>query len=99
MTHLPDQASANQLAQALLQERLAACVNIQSPCTSIYHWQGRIETAAEIPVQIKTLLAHYPEVESQIKALHPYELPEIVYVHVDGGEQAFIQWIYQETRD
>ncbi|MEY3747457.1 MAG: hypothetical protein RL194_916 [Pseudomonadota bacterium] len=99
MTHLPDQASAERMAACLIEQRLAACVNIMPPCHSIYHWQGKVESASEFPLQIKTTLDRYEAVESAIQELHPYELPEITYVHIDGGEAAFIQWIEQESRN
>ncbi|CAG0976419.1 Divalent-cation tolerance protein CutA [Methylophilaceae bacterium] len=99
MTNLPDIASAERLAGHLLNRKLAACINIMPGCTSIYHWQGKIESTTETPMQIKTTLERYPAIEEAIRQLHPYELPEIVYVHIDGGEDAYIQWIHQETRD
>ncbi|PKO25501.1 MAG: divalent-cation tolerance protein CutA [Betaproteobacteria bacterium HGW-Betaproteobacteria-8] len=98
MTHLPDRDSAKRLAEHLIGQRLVACVNIMPACTSIYHWQGKIESAAEVPMQMKSTLAQYPAIEMAIRQLHPYELPEITHVHLDGGEQAYIQWIQQETQ-
>jgi periplasmic divalent cation tolerance protein len=99
MTHLPDRDSAKRIANFLIEQRLAACVQLMPPCTSIYHWQGQIETASEIPLQIKTSLASYEAVEAAIQRLHPYELPDITYVNIDGGEAAYIQWIEQESRN
>ncbi len=99
MTHLPDRDSAERIATFLIEQRLAACVNIMPPCHSIYHWQGKIESANEIPLQIKTTLARYDAVEAAIRRLHPYELPEITYVHIDGGEAPYIQWIQQENQN
>ena len=97
MSNLPDQASAETLAQHLIEKRLAACVNILSPCVSIYHWQGKIEKANEIPLLIKTTIDRYTAVEQAIRALHPYELPEIVYVSLDGGFDKYFQWIDSTT--
>lgn len=96
-TNLPDQASAENIAQHLITAGLAACVNILAPCTSIYHWQGKIESVPEIPLLIKTARQHYAAVEEAIRELHPYELPEIIYVTVSGGLPAYIQWVEQET--
>ena len=96
-TNLPDQASAENMAQHLITAKLAACVNIMAPCTSIYHWQGKIESVTEIPLLIKTTRQLYAAVEAAIRELHPYELPEIIYVTVDGGLPTYIQWIQQET--
>lgn len=93
VTHLPDQASANALAQYLVNERLAACVNILAPCQSLYRWQGNVESANEIPLLIKTTEQGYAAVEAAIIEKHPYELPEIIFVSVDGGYPAYLQWI------
>ncbi|HEY8354250.1 MAG TPA: divalent-cation tolerance protein CutA [Methylophilaceae bacterium] len=98
MTHLPDRESAERMAESLVEQRLAACVNIHAACTSIYHWQGKIERSDEIPLHAKTTLDRYDALEAAIRAMHPYELPEIVHVHLDGGEHGYIQWIEQETR-
>ncbi len=98
MTHLPNRDSAERLAEHLIEKRLVACVNIMPACTSIYHWRGKIESAAEIPMQMKSTRAQYAAIEMTIRQLHPYELPEITYVHLDGGESAYIQWIQQETQ-
>ena len=95
MTNVPHQACAETIAQYLISQQLAACVNIHAPCQSVYHWQGQIEHATEIPLYIKTIVSRYFEVETAIKQLHPYELPEIVYVHIDGGNPGYIQWLQQ----
>jgi periplasmic divalent cation tolerance protein len=97
LTNLPDLASAENMAQHLVVEKLAACVNILAPCTSIYRWQGKIETTTEIPLLIKTTEQRYQAVEAFIHKKHPYELPEIIHVSVGGGLPAYIQWIQQET--
>lgn len=97
LSNLPDQASAETLAHTLVEGKLAACVNILAPCTSIYHWQGKTEQASEIPVLIKTTAEAYPALEVAICAAHPYELPEIVQVPISGGLPAYIQWLIRET--
>jgi periplasmic divalent cation tolerance protein len=97
LTHLPDQPAAMELARALVKERLAACVNVGAPVQSMYHWQGQIETADEIPVTIKTRAALYPRVEAAILASHPYELPEIVAVPLLDGLRPYLDWIDAET--
>jgi periplasmic divalent cation tolerance protein len=97
LTNFPDRASAENMAQHLVAKKLAACVNLLAPCTSIYHWQGKIENTTEIPLLIKTTEQRYPAVEAAIHDMHPYELPEIIYVSVGGGSPAYIQWIQQET--
>ena len=97
MTSLPDQASAQRIAQALVEARLAACVNILAPCISTYHWRGKIETAQEVPLLIKTLQQHYSKVEETIRACHPYELPEVVAVTISSGLPAYLDWIATDT--
>src|SRR5450830_622382 len=97
MTHLPDLAEAEKLALYLLENHLAACVNIMTPCTSVYRWQGNIEHSTEILVMIKSTSARYPEVEAAILSLHPYELPEIIHVTINGGLEAYLGWINSNT--
>lgn len=97
ITNFPDRASALALAQKLVDARLAACVNVLADCISVYRWQGKIESASEVPVFIKTLVQHYPKVEQAIKAGHPYELPEIIAVPISNGLPAYMQWIAAET--
>ena len=98
LTNLPDRETAGRLARALVEGRLAACVNIGAAVESIYHWQGQIETAAEIPVAVKTRSLLYSEVEAAIRRFHPYELPEIVAVPICHGSPAYLDWITAETR-
>ncbi len=97
ITNFPDRASALALAQKLVDERLAACVNVLADCTSVYRWQEKIENASEVPVLIKTLAHHYPRVEQAVKAMHPYELPEIIAVPISNGLPAYMQWMAAET--
>jgi periplasmic divalent cation tolerance protein len=93
LTHLPDRESALALARSLLADRLAACVNVGADVESMYHWRGRIETAHEVPVAIKTLGDRYAAVEAAVRAHHPYELPEIVAVPVIDGYAPYLDWI------
>lgn len=95
--NLPDAQTAGQLAQRLIEERVAACVNQLAPCTSTYRWQGNIETAIEVPLLIKTTRAAYPHLEQLIHTVHPYELPEIIAVPVIAGLPAYLDWVSQET--
>ena len=98
ITNLPDRESAGNLALALIEKRLAACVNILSPCRSVYRWQGRTEDAEEFPMLIKTTRERYPALEAAIRAGHPYELPEIIAVPIAGGLPAYLDWVYSETK-
>ena len=97
LTNLPDAAHAQALAAALVEARLAACVNILAPCTSVYRWNGATETATEVPLLIKTTPARYTALEAAIRARHPYELPEIVSVPVTQGLPAYLDWVAAET--
>ena len=96
-TNLPDRDSALALARALIERRLAACVNVLGSASSVYRWQQAVETAQEVPVLIKTRRPLYAEVEATIRALHSYELPEIIAVPVERGLPQYLQWILVET--
>jgi len=97
LTNLPDRESAMKLARGLVEQRAAACVNVLGECASFYRWKGAVESAAEVPVLIKTRAARYDEVEAAIRALHPYELPEIVAVPVVRGLEDYLKWVADET--
>jgi len=97
-TNLPDADSAQRLAMALLESHTAACVNVLSGCRSVYRWQGSIETAEEVPVLIKTTRRRYEALERELRAHHPYELPEIVALPAVGGLAAYLDWVRAETR-
>jgi periplasmic divalent cation tolerance protein len=98
ITNLPDRASAETLAAALVERRVAACVNVMSPCRSVYRWQGAVEHAEEHPVFAKTPADRFAAVQDVIRELHPYELPEIIAVRVDAGLPAYLEWVVAETR-
>ncbi len=97
LTHCPDPGSAEKIAALLIERHLAACVNIGSPTHSLYHWQGKIENAREIPLQIKTTAQRYSEVEACIRANHPYELPEVIAVPLSAGLAGYLEWLGRET--
>jgi periplasmic divalent cation tolerance protein len=97
ITNLPDRAGALRLAQALVDRRLAACVNVLAECTSVFRWKGTMEQAPEVPVLIKTRAARYGELEAAIRELHPYELPEIISVPVGQGHAEYLRWVADET--
>lgn len=99
ITNLPDAYSAHALAGVLVEERLAACVNILAPCRSVYRWQGKTENAEEVPVLIKTTAARYAALEAAIRARHPYELPEIIAVPLAHGLPAYLEWVATETTE
>lgn len=93
MTNLPDRASASRIAALLVEQHHAACVNILADCTSVYRWQGKVETATEVPLLVKTSAIAYARVEALIRANHPYELPEIVGIPVGHGLPAYLEWV------
>ena len=98
LTNLPDRATAESLAATLVEERLAACVNILPSCQSVYHWQGVVETADEVPLLIKTTEARYAALEDAIRARHPYTTPEIIAVPVVHGLPGYLGWVAAETQ-
>lgn len=97
LTQMPDRASAEVLARALIEARLAACVSIGATVSSLYHWRGQIETAEEVPVVVKTRAELYAAVEAAIRDRHPYEVPEILALPVAAGLPTYVAWIDQET--
>jgi periplasmic divalent cation tolerance protein len=97
ISNLPDRAAADRLARILVDERLAACVNVLSPCRSVYRWKDKVEDAEEFPVLIKTTRGRYPELEAAIRKNHPYELPEIIALSLAGGLPAYLDWVASET--
>jgi periplasmic divalent cation tolerance protein len=93
LTTMPDDDRAEALARTLVDERLAACVNVHSPMISFYRWQGAIERDAERQLVIKTTRARIDEVQQRIRTLHPYELPEFLVVAVDDASAAYAEWV------
>jgi periplasmic divalent cation tolerance protein len=98
LTNLPSKEAAERLADQLVGDRLAACVNILSGCRSVYRWQGAIDRADEVPVLIKTTEERYPALEAAIRAAHPYELPEIIAVRIEHGLPDYLAWVGEQTR-
>ena len=93
LSSCPDEAVARAIAHALVSERLAACVNRLPAATSTYFWDGRLQDEAEILLIIKTTAARLAELQSRLKALHPYELPELVVLPVGGGNEPYLAWV------
>lgn len=90
----PDAAVARRLAGLLVEARLAACVNILPGLTSVYRWQGAVESAEEALLVIKTDAAHYPALEETLQREHPYELPEVVAVSIAAGSTRYLEWLH-----
>ena len=93
----PDQTLAEQVAQQLVAERLAACVQVHGPVASIYQWQGAVERAAEWYCHCKTTMARLPDLRRRIRELHPYEVAEIIAVPILDGDPAYLQWIEESV--
>jgi periplasmic divalent cation tolerance protein len=98
LTNCPDETVANTIARAVIEEKLAACVNILPRVQSVYRWQGSVESASEVPLLIKTAASAYPALEQRIAELHPYELPEIIALPIVQGLPAYLNWLAAETR-
>lgn len=90
---VPDRDHAGRIATALVEERLAACVNIVPGLVSVYRWQGAVHNDDELLLLIKTSADTYPRLETRIRALHPYELPEIISVPIQTGQADYLQWL------
>ena len=88
---------AERIARDLVERRLAACAQIVGPIASIYRWQGKIETDEEWQCWCKTRAELFPQVEAAIRALHPYELPEILAMPLVAGSERYLAWLEAET--
>jgi periplasmic divalent cation tolerance protein len=98
ISNFPNRTAAELAADSLIADRVAACVNILAECSSVYRWEGKVEHASEVPLLIKTTRAAYAQLESALRELHPYELPEIIAVSVTTGLPAYLAWVAQETQ-
>ena len=94
----PDHEAALLLANTLIDEALAGCINIVPGLTSIYHWKGKRETGTEELLMMKTTRERYPALEARIGELHPYELPEIIAVSIDHGLPAYLEWVEESCQ-
>lgn len=94
----PDATSAEQLAGALVGERLAACINIVPGLRSVFRWQGSVQRESEVLLLIKTTRSRYPALQARLPQLHPYELPELLAVESVFGLPAYLQWVVESTR-
>jgi periplasmic divalent cation tolerance protein len=97
LTNLPDRAAAERIAELLIGQRLAACVNILAPCRSVYRWKGAVQHDEEHPMLIKTTAERYGALEQALRGAHPYELPEIIAVPIERGLPAYLDWVAAET--
>ena len=96
LTTMPDDDRAGTFARTLVDERLAACVNVHGPMVSTYRWKGVVERDAERQIVIKTSRGRLAKLEARLRALHPYELPEFVVLDAKASE-AYGRWVDNET--
>ena len=93
LTTFPADGDISAFARTLVEERLAACVNVLPPMDSIYRWQGAVEQASERQIIMKTTAARAEDLKKRIVALHPYEVPEILILSVSDGARGYLNWI------
>ena len=98
LSTVPDDESAERLVRTLVDERLAACINMSAPITSTYRWQGKIEHDVERQLTIKTTRAILPALHARLVELHSYELPEFVVVAAEGGSSAYLNWVSEQVK-
>jgi periplasmic divalent cation tolerance protein len=97
LTALGAPREAQQIARTLVDERLAACVNIVPGVVSIYRWQGNVEQEPELILVIKTLAERVAALKARLLELHPYELAEVVVIPIVGGHKAYLEWIEEQV--
>jgi len=98
LCNCPNQSTANNIANELIELKLAACVNILPAVTSVYRWQGKLEQETEVQLQIKTTMELYQSVEEQLLMLHPYDVPEVIALPIINAHQPYLDWIKQNTK-
>jgi periplasmic divalent cation tolerance protein len=97
VTTTANRQDAERIARALVEQRLAACVQIVGPITSTYRWKGEIETSEEWQCWAKSRGELFERIEQAIRHLHPYEVPEILAVPVVAGSEKYLAWLWEET--
>ena len=86
-------ASAHQIARVIVEKKLAACAQVTQPVASVYWWQGRLEQADEVLIFLKTRKALIPSIQAILKSVHPYEVPELTFLPITGGGEAYLTWL------
>jgi len=89
----PDAETASRIAQTIVEERLAACANLISAVHSIYRWKEKIETAGEVLVLFKTTEDRREMFDQKLRSLHPYEVPELLFIAINGGSSDYLRWV------
>ena len=98
MTTLPADADGPAFGRALLNERLAACVNLLAPMESVYRWEGRIEVEPERQIIVKTSRDRLAALWDRVREMHPYEVPEFIVLPIADGNEAYLRWIGESTK-
>jgi periplasmic divalent cation tolerance protein len=98
LTTCGSQNEAEKIAQNLVENRLAACVNIIPQIRSIYRWEGKVESAQEWLLLVKTTVGKFEQVREAIRGLHSYELPECIAIPVEDGSAAYLEWIEESVK-
>jgi periplasmic divalent cation tolerance protein len=96
-TTIDDDDKAKALARGAVEARLAACAHIDPPFTAIYRWRGEIETAQEWRISYKTTVGRLPELANWVAREHSYEVPEWIILPVNGGSEAYLSWVVEES--
>ena len=98
LTTIAADADGPALARTLVEERLAACVNVLPPMTSVYRWKGQVEQDREQQMVIKTTMDRVPALEARIRELHTYDLPEFLVITADAGAANYLVWLDESVR-
>lgn len=98
LTTIAADADGAALARTLVDERLAACVNVLPAMTSVYRWKGQVEQDREQQMVIKTTMDRLPALEARVRELHAYELPEFLVIAADDGAAAYLAWLDDSVR-
>jgi periplasmic divalent cation tolerance protein len=97
LTTLPADADAGAFARALVEERLAACVNLLAPMESVYRWDGKVEREPERQLILKTSRARIDALWERVRQLHPYDVPEFLVLPIVDGSDAYLRWLAEST--
>lgn len=99
LSTVPDAEMARQIGTSLVEKQIAACVNVLPAVHSIYRWAGKVESAVETQILIKTTEANLRAVEAEVTAIHPFDVPEFIAVPIEAGSSAYLTWISEVTLD
>jgi len=98
LSTVSDESKAHEIARALVEARLAACVTVSPPCRSLYWWEEKIADEKECVLVIKTRAALYEDLEKKLKEIHPYQVPEVIALPILRGSEKYLEWLKTETR-